>query len=301
MKTLVIGSTVCDVVIEVEHLPKVGEDENILQQSLHIGGCAFNVSCILKLFDCPHLLFSPVGQGIYGDFVRHHFIQQNIPLLLEPQRQNGCCYCVVDKSGERTFICEHGAEYFFKAEWFDKINPFDYQCVYVCGLEIEETTGNEIISFLEKYPHLKVFFAPGPRLCKIEKEKMSRLLALHPVIHLNKKELLEFTQAKSVEKAIADLFELNQNTVIVTMGELGTYYKDKKECCFIPTQPVKVVDTIGAGDGHIGTIIACLSRSMSLKKAVTTANLVAGKIVQTKGAVLSKKDFEELKKLFVFD
>lgn len=294
MKTLIIGSTVCDVVIEVERLPKIGEDENIKQQSLHIGGCAFNVSRMLALFQSEYVLFTPVGQGVYGDFVRHYLQQENIPILLEPSQPNGCCYCIVDQSGERTFICEHGAEYFFKETWFNQINSLDFQYVYICGLEIEETSGDQIISFLEKNPHLTIFFAPGPRICKIGREKMKRLLALYPILHLNKSEILAFSQKESLEKAVEEMYLLSQNTIIVTLGAEGTYYKDHTDCCFIPTKQVKPVDTIGAGDGHIGTIIACLSRSMPLKQAIQIANKVSGKIVQKKGATLTQEEFEEL-------
>ena len=294
MKTLVIGSTVCDVVIEVERLPKIGEDENIRHQSLHIGGCAFNVSRMLTLFQSDHVLFTPVGQGVYGDFVREYFKQEKIPVLLEPSRSNGCCYCIVDQSGERTFICEHGAEYFFNEEWFDRINTKDFQFVYICGLEIEETSGDQIISFLEKNLHLTIFFAPGPRICKIEKEKMQRLLALHPILHLNKSEIFAFSNQDSLEKAVEETYLLNQNTIIVTLGAEGAYYKDDTESSFIPTKQMEPVDTIGAGDGHIGTVIACLSHSMPLKQAIQVANKVSGKIVQKKGATLTKEEFAEL-------
>ena len=67
-KTLVIGSTVADVIVRVSHLPRTGEDLDIDEQSLSLGGCAYNVYHALELFGSPALLFSPVGTGIYGDF-----------------------------------------------------------------------------------------------------------------------------------------------------------------------------------------------------------------------------------------
>ena len=59
-------------------------------------------------------------------------------MCIRDRQKNGCCYCLVDDSGERTFICEHGAEYFYQASWFDQLDANNYQQVYVCGLEIEE-------------------------------------------------------------------------------------------------------------------------------------------------------------------
>ena len=43
-KTLVIGSTVADVIVRVNHLPRTGEDLDIDEQTLSLGGCAYNVT-----------------------------------------------------------------------------------------------------------------------------------------------------------------------------------------------------------------------------------------------------------------
>ena len=39
-KTLVIGSTVADIIVKIPSLPKSGEDINIISQSQKIGGYA---------------------------------------------------------------------------------------------------------------------------------------------------------------------------------------------------------------------------------------------------------------------
>ena len=47
-QTLVIGSAVVDVIINIPHLPKTGEDVHITRQTRSLGGCAYNVSDILR-------------------------------------------------------------------------------------------------------------------------------------------------------------------------------------------------------------------------------------------------------------
>ena len=139
---LIIGSTVADVTIRLPRLPHTGQDINISSQSMTLGGCAFNVSEMLRRFGLPYHLFSPVGSGIYGDFVRSRLREKEIPLLIPcPEEENGCCYCFVESTGERTFAALHGAEYRFKPQWFDLLDPKELGPVYVCGLELEEDTG----------------------------------------------------------------------------------------------------------------------------------------------------------------
>ena len=105
---LIIGSSVCDVHIYVKQLPQLCGDENIISQNMAMGGCAWNVASIFRQTKLPYTLFSPIGKGIYGEFVKTHFQKNQIPILIETNQKNGCCYCIIDQQGERTFLCEHG-------------------------------------------------------------------------------------------------------------------------------------------------------------------------------------------------
>ena len=100
---LVIGSTVADVVIHIEELPQESQAVHISSQTIQLGGCAYNVSAALARAGVPYTLCSPVGTGIYGDFVRKSLKEKNIPIFADiKDSDNGCCYCLIDKTGERT-------------------------------------------------------------------------------------------------------------------------------------------------------------------------------------------------------
>ncbi|MDO4321773.1 MAG: PfkB family carbohydrate kinase [Lachnospiraceae bacterium] len=309
-KVLVIGSTVVDVIIHVDQLPKTQEDVHVLHQHMSLGGCAYNTSDMIRHFQVPYILFSPVGAGAYGDFVRAELTRRGIASPIPaPDQENGCCYCFVENGGERTFISYHGAEYLFQKEWFSALDPEDIDCVYVCGLEIEETTGPNIVSWLEEHPQLTVYFAPGPRINLIAPELLQRLFALHPVLHLNEEEACTYAQSClqksaqttnapdtscSLEEAAAFLYHLTGNTVIVTLGERGAYYLDSEESGYVESTAAVQIDTIGAGDSHIGAVIAGRKLGMNLHDAILTANKVASKVVETEGALLPDEEFEKL-------
>lgn len=47
----------------------------------------------------------------------------------------------------------------------------------------------------------------------------------------------------------------------VTLGERGAYCHESPEVSYsVPGIPSQVVDTIGAGDAHIGAVLACLQK-----------------------------------------
>ena len=71
-KLLFIGSTVVDVIINIDHLPRTCEDVNVYGQELAMGGCAFNAYSMARRFGAPCELFSPVGSGVYGDYIQKH-------------------------------------------------------------------------------------------------------------------------------------------------------------------------------------------------------------------------------------
>lgn len=294
-QTLVIGSAVVDVIINIPHLPRTGEDVHISSQTRSLGGCAYNVSDILRHFGVPYSLCTAVGSGMYGDFVRKKLEERGVPIYVSRPEENGCCYCMVEEGGERTFIVDHGIEYTFYEQYLKNIDTESIDSVYVCGLEIEEVTGWNIIHYLQKHPEYTIYFAPGSRIMQIQADRMAAMLALHPIVHMNEGESLAFTGKNSVEEAARVIYEKTQNPVIITLGEKGAYCYDGADHYADPV-PAKVCDTIGAGDAHMGAVIAARRLGFSFPEAIKIANRISSAVVSKAGGLLEKEDFEKIRK-----
>lgn len=294
-KILVIGSAVVDVIINVDKLPTTKGDIHIKSQQASMGGCAYIVSDIIRHFKVPNILFAPVGTGIYGDFVRGKLAEKGLEIPIPtPDMPNGCCYCFVEENGERTFISNHGAEYLIYTKWLETIDMSQIQSIYICGLEIEEKTGGEIVAFLEKHRDIPIFFAPGPRIMRINPALLKRIYALNPIMHINDDEIKEYTDFNLIERAAKELYRKTKNTVIITCGSEGAARYDGKDFVLVDAVKVnKVTDTIGAGDSHIGAVMSCLYEGKNLTQALHIANKVAAGVVKVKGGVLSDEEFEE--------
>ena len=294
-QTLVIGSAVVDVIINIPHLPKTGEDIHITRQTRSLGGCAYNVSDILRHFGVPYSLCTAVGSGIYGDFVAKELEKRGVPIYVRRPEENGCCYCMVEAGGERTFIVDHGIEYTFDEQYLENIDTSSIDSVYVCGLEIEEENGWNIITYLRKHPEYTIYFAPGSRIMEIQPERMEAMLSMHPIVHLNDGESLAFTGESFVEEAARAIYEKTQNVVIITLGEKGAYCYDGADHYAEPV-PAAVCDTIGAGDAHMGAVIAARRWGYAFSDALRIANAVSSVVVSKEGALLEKEDFEKIRK-----
>lgn len=63
---------------------------------------------------------------------------------------------------------------------------------------------------------------------------------------------------------------------------------------FVPTEPVDVADTIGAGDAHLGALVAARNAGRSWEEALALANRVAGAVCQVSGGALDDESFRRL-------
>lgn len=218
-RLLIIGSTCVDVILRLDHLPTTGEDMHPVQR-FAMGGCAFNVAQVPKAYDVDLCFVTPIGDhGVFSDFVRAHLANAGFrgPITV-PDSENGCCYCLVERSGERTFLSVHGVEYSFHAEYMDAFAGERFDYTYICGLEVEEKTGGELVAWLEAHPDITgtVVYAPGPRGIEVDADRTERILALHPILHLNEQE------AQALADAETSLVSSDIRTVASTGSETAS-------------------------------------------------------------------------------
>ncbi|MDR0998334.1 MAG: PfkB family carbohydrate kinase [Treponema sp.] len=294
-QTLVIGSTVVDVVLSLPRLPRRGEDINISSSLCRLGGCAYNVFKTLRLFQIPALLCSPVGSGVYGRMVEEGLAAEGIEPFVRLEAENGCCYCLVEADGERSFLSRHGAEYVFSRSWMEKPDYSRTDSIFICGIEVEEPTGDELVEFALEHPALDLYFAPGPRITQIPRRRMERLIARRgaetgPFLHLNEREACIFSGKNKVEAAAEALGKMTGNSLVITLGERGCYCREKGGAAgfFVPGAAARVVDTVGAGDAHCGALIAGLKQGRGLGEACRIANRIGAAVAGIHGTSLDK-------------
>lgn len=312
-RLLIIGSTCVDVILRLDHLPTTGEDMHPVQR-FAMGGCAFNVAQVPKAYDVDLRFVTPIGDhGVFSDFVRAHLDNAGFrgPITV-PDSENGCCYCLVERSGERTFLSVHGVEYSFHAEYMDAFAGERFDYTYICGLEVEETTGGELVAWLEVHPDIAgtVVYAPGPRGIEVDADRTARILAMHPILHLNEQEaqalagmddseapaLVEMNNranpvlagmSGSEEPVLAAAQALHAKTgnmVIVTCGADGVLWISADGSVHTaPSVPSTVVDTIGAGDSHCGAVLTGLTLGWSEDDTMRFANQIASEVVAQEG------------------
>ncbi len=109
MKVLVVGSAVIDIIMEINSLPKTGDDIACQDITSSVGGCAYNVASTLRHFNIPHDLLIPVGKGPQANIIKEQLDNFGYDILASnPTQDNGQCFCLVEENGERSFITYSG-------------------------------------------------------------------------------------------------------------------------------------------------------------------------------------------------
>ena len=283
-----------DMLMKIDVLPKSGEDMMCSEAGIVIGGCAYNAASTLRNLGCGHDLCVPVGKGPYADMIRSELEKCGYDILIQDDSQdNGYCLDLVEATGERTFITAQGIEGEFQKKWLDSLDMASYDSIYVAGYQTCGQGGHAISQWLCRHADKQIFFAPGPVICSLDPAVMEQIFSVHPILHLNEKEAMDYTQAETISDAVRELYGRTGSLVIVTLGEKGTVYYEGGELRTVPSVKTTVADTIGAGDSHIGAVIGGWKKGLGREESIRLANRVAAAIVSVQGPVMNRETFEK--------
>ncbi|NEM91282.1 ribokinase [Galbitalea soli] len=91
------------------------------------------------------------------------------------------------------------------------------------------------------------------------------------------------TLADAAADAVVEL-AARARSAVITLGGAGAVWSDGRVTARVPSRPVTVVDTTGAGDAFVGALCAALVRGSELGAAVEAGVVAGGEAVQYHGA-----------------
>jgi len=195
----------------------------------------------------------------------------------------------VDAHGNNSIIIIPGSNDFITKEEIESARSTIAASQYVVfQMEIKTEITLEAMK-ISKKEGAKIILNPAPAHEKLSDEMYSLCDILCP----NETELEELTEKKvsKLEDAIEAakiLLEKGVRVVVVTLGAQGSLLVTPTEVFHAPLEtPVKAVDTTGAGDCFIGSLVYFLASGKSIHEAMKRANIVASLSVQKEGTQTS--------------
>lgn len=278
---LLLGGIIMDQYLLVDQFPQRGEDIFIQDFFYRVGGCAINVATTIRnLGGTPHIV-SQIGDDQWGNEISeyldtHGFFKDAIQV--DANKKTGYCISLVESSGERTFMTLKGCESEFYPEMVSDELINRITCLFVTGYYLLDSKFSmKIIQFIEKLKRsgVTILFDPGPLVQHMERDILLSMIQLADYITPNKGELEKLKQIFRLdeEKAISWFFQNGIRWLIRKNGSDGVHiWTHKGEKLYVPSYPMKSVDTSGAGDSFAGGLLYGLLQNFDLKKTIQIAS-----------------------------
>jgi fructokinase len=286
------------------------------------GGSPANVAIGLARLGAKSAMIGVVGTDEFGTFLLHRLAEEGVNvghLRRTEEGKTGLVFISLNAQGERSFAFHRvrSAEFFLDLRDVDVaflstsramhfgsnslLEPLAQRAVEQMAVAMSQQ--GKIVSI---DPNLRLNLWPKPDELK---GLLARLFPLCSVAKLAEDEIAFVTGTTDVEQALVAMRKAGVVLPVVTLGPEGAAFFWQGKVVRAAAPPAKVVDTTGAGDGFMATLLFGLTRlfpdAAALKRAhvgelrelVTFACAAAARVVEKLGAVTGLPRMAELEKV----
>jgi len=258
-----------------------------------IGGAPLNVAIRLKSFDNNVAIISKVGKDDLGTSLLKFIDEKGVSISnvqLDTELQTGEVKVMLNDKGSASY------DIIFPRAWDNiEISDSDKTLVsssdaFIFGsLIARNTTSKNTLFNLIKSAKYKIFDV-NLRAPYYTKELLIELMNQADFIKFNDDELFQISKYlgskyNSIEQNIAFISEdTNTKHICVTKGKHGAvlFYNDK--LYYNSGYLINVIDTVGAGDSFLATLINFLLKGEHPQNAIDIACAVGALVAQSEGA-----------------
>jgi sugar/nucleoside kinase (ribokinase family) len=274
-----VASAVVDVVLDVPALPDPGGEVRASQVARTPGG-AFNVASTASRLGLATVYAGPHGVGPNGDLLRSALRREDISVLgpPSPDEDTGYCLTLVDETGERTFVTVGGADTDLTASHLAAIEWRPLDAAYISGYDLAYDRSGELLADAVTCfpPDVLVVLDPGPLLVEVTLDRWRTVAPRVDVLSWSEREA-------ELLPSLRDLLR-DDALVVRRVGPSGAYLEEgNRPSVLVPGRPVRPVDSTGAGDVHVGALVAARHAGAPWLDAVLEANLAAALSTQVRG------------------
>lgn len=271
-----------------------------------LGGAPFNVACHLKAFGQHPVLITRLGEDALRDEVMNAMTQKGLDTL-------GIQFDKHHPTGQVKVHMEDGGHRFeiLPTQAYDFIHPGVARLtllsahpalVYFGTLAQRHNVSRQALKTLLRGTHAAKFLDINLRTPWYDKKILHHSLKFADIVKLNDAELSELAvmfglpgvEPHEQARVLMDQFELEQ--LLVTCGDAGAWQMDRdgnQVEAGIQCEAVKLVDTVGAGDGFASVFMLGTLCNWPRVKTLERANAFAASICEIRGAVPDQMDFYE--------
>ncbi len=286
-KIVVIGSSNTDLVINTSRIPDPGETVLGGRFMMAAGGKGANQAVAAQRLGGDVTFVTCIGDDLFGRDALAGYNREGMNTSFVSVRKgvpSGVASIFVDDGAENVIVVAPGANSELGKAEIDaaekEIEAADFVLMQLeTPMETEEYAASRAFA-----AGTKVVLNPAPA-AELSDSLLSKLWLITP----NRTETqlitgLPVTNAEEAAAAAEALVAKGVKNVVITLGSKGAYVLSEDFRGVIPANPVKAVDTTGAGDTFNGALCVALSEGRSLRDACRFAAKASAISVTRMGA-----------------
>lgn len=285
-KIAVIGNMTIDIIISTDTVPSPGElivSNNMFSTP---GGKGINQAIGAGKLGGFVYAIGRLGDDAEGYVISDTLTSYNIKtdgIYIDSSTSTGKAFIAVPDGSNSCVISYPGANSFFDVEQLNKCTHLLTNTDYcLISTELDPDVVAYAIKRCQKLK-VKIFLKPSTT-GKIEQTLLRKIDYLVP----NEAELaLLAGESGTLQEKAERLYQICQNTLIVTLGARGCYLKNSEYSHFFPAAPFAPVDTTGAANCFISALAVSLGEGNNLPYSICFATYAAGLSVTQQGTQLS--------------
>jgi fructokinase len=252
---LVIGEAIVDVV------------STSAGQRAHPGGSPMNVAVGLARLGAPVTLATRMGTDAHGRLLVQHLERSGVRLTPGSIVPDG-----PTSTATATILADGSARYEFDISWDVADLPVSgFHLIHTgsIGALLAPGAGSVAECFEESPPAVVRSFDPNIRPSVLGPREevlplVERLARVSSIVKLSDEDASWLHEGLDPLEVSAHYARLGASIVVITLGSEGSLLRAGAETEFVPSQPVAVSDTIGAGDSYMAGLLHFLSTEIGL-------------------------------------
>ena len=282
------------------------------------GGAPANVLAMAARLGGKTAFIGKVGRDTFGNFLRSVLVQNRIGssgLAEDKAVPTALAFVQLDENGDRsfTFYRNPGADRMLTAQEVKTELIDNCQIFHFGSVSMTHDPSRSATLYAAKYAKEQgklVSFDPNYRAMLWDNEadaleQIKKGIAIADILKVSEEEAQLITGDKDPAIASQKLLNMGPALVLISLGELGAYYRNHACSGYVPTYQVDTVDTTGAGDAFVGAFLwkvhdmmkeeLDFMSSVELRQIISFAN-AAGALTTTRGgAIPAMPDMEQIR------
>lgn len=298
---LVLGDIIVDVVGRVKAWPKPGDDCWASRLELHCGGVAANCALALANWGARARLLGCVGRDVFADFLLEALGKSRVDarwVQRTSAAMTGLLYVNVTPDGQRTFFGSRGANGLVRQVPPRSAFYSGATGASLVGYNFLDPATEKAARQIIKTIHSRggwVSLDAGQGPCDKIPDKLLELCRQIDVLFVGHEEAAALTGTNDETKAYMLLAKTGVRHIVLKTGKRGCVVGDPNgqgsiagthsaHLRRIPSFPVRVVDSTGAGDAFVAAYLYARGRGWSDIEAALLANAAGAVTASVVGA-----------------